>query len=203
MTPGGTVPASRRSQILLTVAGVAALSVGVALPGDASTPATSTVAVPAKAGVTTNGTPWTGTIVPSADALSDCSSIPGNATSDPHTLKITVPSGVYSTIEAAVTISITWTPSNPGGDETASDEVLTVLDPEGNEIGSSDGGSTTESLSFNNPVAGDYTVLACGFVNAAPQDYTGRVSISTTQVGVAPPLSSNQGLRFSASVPAD
>src|SRR4051812_2005780 len=203
MTPGGTVPASRRSQILLTVSGVAALSVGVALPGYASTPATSTVAVPSKAGVTATGTPWTGTIAPAADALSDCSAIPGNATSDPHTLKITVPSGVYSTINAAVTISITWTPSNPGGDETESDEVLTVLDPQGNEIGSSDGGSTTESLSFNNPVAGDYTVLACGFGNAAPQDYPGRVSISTTQVGVAPPLSSNQGLRFSASVPAD
>src|SRR5438128_4536170 len=100
---GGTVRPSARSQVLLTLGGLTALTVGLALPGDASTPPSTTITVPTQPGVTVNGTGWTGSIPPSADPLSDCSSVPGNATSDPHTLTVHVPSGVYQTINAAVT----------------------------------------------------------------------------------------------------
>ena len=195
------MPASRRSVFALCATGALAIGVGVALPTDASTPASSSVTVPTGAGQTVTAA-WTGTIPVAPGPLSDCTAVPVEP-NDPHSLVIAVAAGTYSHVDATVTVKITWVPANPSGDETLNDEVLTIVDPQGNEIASSDGGSPAESVSFNNPVAGTYTALACGFVNTVPQPYSGSVSISTTAPGSAPPLSSAQGLAFTASVPSD
>lgn len=166
----------------------------------ASTPASSSLTVPTAAGKTVTAT-WSGTIPPGTDPLSDCNKA---ATSDRHAIAIAVPSGAYRSVAATVTIKVHWVPSNPSGAEDVNDEILTVNDGSGTEVGSSDSAATTESLSFNNPKAETYTALVCGFVNSTSQDYTASVSITTSPANAAaPPLVDNGGLQFSASVPAD
>jgi len=197
----------RRHHIGLAAMAVGALAAGaLSTTAAASTPGSTTITVPSQAGRSVMSHPWSGTIAPSSDGLSDCSSVPGNATSDSHAIKIQVPNAgsLYKRITAAVTVTISWTVANPTGRETASDEILTVLDPKGNEVASSDGGSPTESLTFSDPKPGTYTALACGFVNSAPQPYKGKVSILTAPRTVpSGPLASPRGLAFSASVPSD
>ena len=88
-----------------------------------------------------------------------------------------VPSGAYDSIDATFAFSITWAP--PGAEDVA-DEILTVIGPDGDEVGSSDGSSTTEKVVGLNLSPGIYHVLACGFVNAAPQAYSGKLEVTTS-----------------------
>jgi hypothetical protein len=191
---------------VIALSATAALAAGaLGTTAVASTPGSSTITVPKAVGKTAS-VKWTGSIPPSSDGASDCSTVPANATSDPHSVKVVVPGGssLYKRLAVTMTVLIKWKPANPSGKEDASDEILTVLDPQGNEIASSDGGSPTESLTIDNPKAGTYTALACGFVNSVPQPYTGSVAL-TTSPSAAPsgPLSRTGGLAFSASVPSD
>ena len=165
----------------------------------ASSPPNGTVDVPTTAGQTVTH-PWTGTIPIGSNATSDCAGF--EPVSDSHTITINAPA-TYTTVDAEFRFSITWTPSSPSG--TTSDEILTVLAPDGTEVGSSDGGSTTETVLATNLPSGNYTVLACGFVNIAPQPYNGSLTVTTsTHVNEASlPSAPAQGLAFSASVPAD
>ena len=111
--------------------------------------------------------------------------------------------GTYVAVTATFTFSITWTPSS--GSPTTSDEILTVFAPDGSVVGSSDGSSTTEKVVATNLPAGLYDVVACGFVNALPQPYSGRLDVTTTAAAAETSLPSApaQGLQFSAAVPAD
>ena len=108
---------------------------------------------------------WTGTIPPGSHGTSDCATVSGDPTVDHHGIELTVPAGIYSSVTASFSFSITWTPGTPTED--TADEVLTLLDPSGAEVGSSDGGSTTETVAAQNLAAGTYNVLACRFVNGA------------------------------------
>src|SRR6476620_7852636 len=96
----------------------AALNIG------ASTPSTQSIAVPAKAGQTAQMT-WTGTI-PSASAhpTSDCNG--AGVGNDDEGITVTIPRKGYDRIDATFTFKISWTPSNPAGDASLNDEVLTV-----------------------------------------------------------------------------
>ena len=191
---------------VIALSATAALAVGaLGTTAVASTPGSSTLTVPKTVGKTV-AVKWTGSIPPSSDGASDCSAIPANATSDPHAVKLVVPGGtsLYKKLAVTMTVLIKWTPANPSGKEDVSDEILTVLDPQGNEVASSDGGSPTESLTIDDPKPGTYTALACGFVNSVPQPYTGSVSVTTAPHALpSGPLSSTHGLAFSASVPSD
>src|SRR4051812_18125217 len=173
----------------------------------ASTPASTTISVPKAPNHTVKSKPWTGTMIPSANPESDCSAIPANATSDTHAITLKVPggSGLYKKLSALVTVSISWDPTNATGlNRTPADEILTVIDPQGNAVASSDGGAPMEVVSMFNPKPGTYTALACGFTNVAPMAYKGVVTIDTLPKHVAPgPLSPSRGLKFSASVPSD
>src|SRR6266571_465679 len=100
-------------------------------PVGASTPPTSSVTVPSNAGRTVTDT-WTGTIPPGTNATSSCSGF--EAVSDQHVVTINVPAGTYDTIDAKFKFTITWA-------DATFDEILTVVDPHGDEVGSSDGGS--------------------------------------------------------------
>ena len=75
----------------------------------------------------------------------------------------------------------------------------------GGAVGSSDTSTTTETVTATNLGAGDYDVLACGFVNSLPQDYSGSLTMHTVAVSGTGSLPSAdpQGLQFSAAVPAD
>jgi hypothetical protein len=147
---------------------------------------------------------WSGTIpATSTHPTSTCNNGAADPTVDVEMITVNAPPGVYNSVTATFTFSITWKPSSP--DETTSDEILTVVDPNGNEVGSSDGGSTTETVTATDLQPGDYMVEACGFVNALPQPYNGKLTLTTVarnSVPSVPPGPAN-GLAFSASVASD
>ena len=60
------------------------------------------------------------------------------------------------------------------------DEILTVVDPTGHVVGSSDGGSNIEKVVAHDLSPGTYTVLACTFLSVLPTDYTGQLVVTTT-----------------------
>jgi hypothetical protein len=175
----------------LGVVGVLVLAVG---PGVASTPPTSSVTVPSSPGTVTDT--WTGTIPPGANPTSSCHGF--EAVSDQHVVTINVPAGAYDAVDAAFRFTITWA-------DATNDEILTVIDPQGEEVDSSDGGSNVETVNANNLPPGNYTVLACAFAAVAPVSYTGKLEITTTARAVEPTVPSvdAQGLAFSASVASD
>jgi hypothetical protein len=159
-----------RAGIAAVAAALGAVALG-AMHGNAASPATQSVSVPSKAGQTVN-VAWTGTIpAASPHPTSDCNG--AGVGDDDEGITVTVPRKGYDKFDATFTFSISWTPSNPTGDETLNDEVLTVnsadgqdaADTTGPEIGSSDGGTTTETVIAHNLGPGTYHVLACGFVN--------------------------------------
>ncbi|GAC1576740.1 MAG: hypothetical protein NVS3B24_06910 [Candidatus Dormibacteria bacterium] len=129
---------------------------------------------------------WTGTIPAGSNPSSACT-LGAPAPEDHHSIPITVPANVYTGVDATFSFSITWTPV--GGNETVSDQILTILDPAGGVVGSSDTSNTTEIVNATNLKAGTYDAVACPYLNAAPQDYTGKLVIKTTAVGtVVPPV---------------
>jgi len=179
------------------LAGVlAAASLLLAGASVASTPPSSSVTVPSTAGVTVTAE-WTGEILPGANATSSCAGF--EAFSDQHDIAITVPAGTYDAVDAAFKFTITWP------NATTHDEILTVLDPQGEEVDSSDGGTNIETVNANSLPAGTYTVLACPFAAATPVTYNGKLEITTTTRTSEPSLPSApaQGLEFSASVASD
>jgi hypothetical protein len=199
----------RRLVVIGTLAGAAFAAASLNI--GASTPSTQSIAVPAKAGQTAQIT-WTGTIPPaSAHPTNSCNG--AGVGVDDEGITLATPRRGYDRIDATFTFRISWTPSNPTGDESASDEVLTVNsadqqdpgDNESSEIGSSDTSSTEEVVVAHNLGPGTYHALACGFVNSTPQDYTGTLTIETTAkpAKVSLPSAPAQGFQFSASVPAD
>src|SRR5207244_11886483 len=164
-----------------------------------SPPPTAPVTVPTTAGQTVPDD-WSGTIPIGTNPTSDCSGLPSTAV-DEHDITVNVPSGAYDSIDATFAFSITWVP--PGAEDVA-DEILTVIGPDGDEVGSSDGSSTTEKVVGLNLPPGTYQVLACGFINAAPQPYTGKLEVTTSARAAEQSLPSApaQGLHFSAASPA-
>jgi len=159
------------------------------------------VTVPATAGQTVrDDPPWSGVVSPGTNPASDCSP-PSASPADEHDVTVTVPSNGYDTIDATFKFNITWTPSS--GDPSTSDLILTVIGPDGDPVGSSDGGSPTETVTANNLPAGTYKMFACGFANIAPQPYDGKLEITTTERSGESSLPSApaQGLAFSAGVP--
>jgi hypothetical protein len=199
-----------RAAIAAIGAGVAAVALG-ALHGGAATPATQGVTVPSKAGKTVS-VAWTGAIpAASPHPTSDCNG--AGVGNDDEGLTVTIPRKGYDKLDATFTFVITWTPSNPTGQETFNDEVLTVNsadgqdagDTETSEVASSDGGTTTETVIAHNLGPGTYHALACGFVNSTPQPYQGSLTVDTVARSASQSLKSAdpQGLAFSAAVPAD
>ncbi|MDX6475615.1 MAG: hypothetical protein QOH95_1126 [Gaiellaceae bacterium] len=201
----------RRLAVALTLVG-ATCAFG-ALRIGASTPPADSVAVPSTPGTQT--ITWQGQIsAGNAHPTSDCND-PGTGVGDQHTISIAVPDTGYSGITATFTFQITWAPSGPTADNSSNDEILTVDAPAGTdpgdttgpEVGSSDSSSSTETVIAHDLAPGSYQVLACGFTNTTPQDYTGTLTV-TTEAAVAGgeatlPSADPQGLSFSAAVPAD
>src|SRR4051794_40231050 len=199
-----------RAGLVAVVTAVAAVAVG-ALHGGAATPQTQSVAVPGKVGQTVRVS-WTGTIpAASPHPTNDCNG--AGVGVDDAAVSLAVPRKGYDKFDAVFTFQINWTPSNPSGDESLNDEVLTVNsadnadpgDTKGSEVGSSDGGTTQETVIAHNLAPGTYHALACGFVNSTPQPYQGTLTVQTVARAASKslPSANAQGLGFSAAVPAD
>ncbi len=180
----GPVMAVALSAVFLLVVG----SVG------ASTPASHNVTVPSTA--TTSNYAWTGTIPPGVNPSSSCQFL--DPVSDSHGINITVPAGTYDIVDAEFRFTISWA-------DAGNDEILTVLDPNGDVVGSSDGGSNVETVVANNLAPGTYKVLACAFLSTVPVAYTGNLQVKTTLRApeTSLPSADAQGLAFSAAVASD
>jgi hypothetical protein len=185
------------------VLAVALTALAGAASTQASTPPTQTVTVP-DVGHTTEVT-WTGTIPAGANPTSDCTQLASTPQVDMHTITVQTPATGYTGIQTTFTFQITWTPAS--GNPQTNDEILTVMSGDnGGAVGNSDTSDTTETVAATNLGAGDYDVLACGFVNSLPQDYTGKLTMTTTAAasdGGSLASADPQGLQFSAAVPAD
>ncbi|MGH7540470.1 MAG: hypothetical protein ACRELC_05685, partial [Gemmatimonadota bacterium] len=133
----------------------AGLAAGVVLfaagAGVASTPPASTVTVPTAAGQTVSST-WTGTILAGANPTSACAPVSSSLV-DEHAVTVNVASGTYESVDASFRFTIEW-------EDAANDEILTVVDPEGEVVDSSDGGSNVETVNANNLPAGTYKAVA-------------------------------------------
>ena len=194
---------------LLLIAGTAtALGVGslTVQSSEAATPTPQSVTVPTKAGQTRTVT-WQGQISPGSNPTSDCNG--GTSPADIEEIKLSVPSAAYKHTQTTFEFSISW---EPVAAEDASDEIITVIrqddgggaDTE-NEVGSGDSSQTTERVTASDLPEATYEVQACGFVNSAPQPYTGKLVIHTAKGSGEKSLPSApaRGLSFTASVPSD
>jgi hypothetical protein len=168
---GGRTVAHRLISVLLV--GVLALTL--------ATPAVfgaDQVTIPTTAGQTRTVT-WHGTVLPGTNDASDCSA-PGAVSRDIHEVNIAVPVGAYNKVSIEAVASITY--SGPA------DLIVTVIFPNGNSDSADDGFvNTNESVSFANPAAGRYQIIACPFASATPQDYTGTLKLTAKQVIPPPP----------------
>ena len=97
----------------------------------ASTPASSNITVPSSSGQTVTVT-WTGQIPALVNGTSDCANLADTPVVDQHLPTITVPAGVYNTLNAKFTFNISW------DENSGNDEILTVLKPDGSELATSD-----------------------------------------------------------------
>ena len=185
---------SARVLLAFSLCSVASLLVVLSF---ASTPPTSTVTVPSTIGQTVTRT-WTGMIPPLANASSNCAVLADTPAADQHVSTVTVPAGIYNTLSAKFEFKITWDGAS------GNDEVLTVVGPTG-EVGSSDGGNPIEVVAANNLVAGDYKIIACGFVSGpTPQAYNGTLTITTSAPNPPPPPNYTTGaITFGPATVAD
>jgi len=90
---------------------------------------------------------------------------------------VNVPAGAYDKVKATFVFTITWTQASSAAQ--TSDLILTLTDSNGTAIQSSDGGDPKETVSAVNLPAGNYHVLACGFVNGASQPYSATAVVTT------------------------
>jgi hypothetical protein len=153
----------RRTAVGLVAAGLlATLIVPASIAAD-------DVTVPTTAGQSVTVT-WQGTTLPGANPGSDCSGAALGA--DSHVVSITVPPGTYTNISVLATATVTF--NGPV------DLIVTIVRPDGSSV-SGDAGfvGAAESTSISNPAQGSYQVIACPFVGAIPQAYTGTLTLTT------------------------
>lgn len=151
---------------VLVAAGAAVVVAVFAPAGEAAEPVT----VPTAAGQTVTVS-WQGTILPGANTSSECSA--GSLGADTHDVEILVPAGTYDQVTVQATATIAYSGPN--------DVIVTVELPDGSKL-SGDAGfvDTDESVGFANPDPGVYRILACMFVGAVPQPYTGTLTFEAT-----------------------
>lgn len=147
----------------------------------ASDPPTNSITVPSTTGQTVTVI-WTGEIPPLVNGASDCTNLADTPVVDQHLPTVTVPAGIYNTLNAKFTFNITWDGA------AGNDEILTVLKPDGTTLDSSDGGDPSETVTGYNLDPGTYKVIACGFLSGpSPQSYTGKLTIDTSSGAPPPP----------------
>ena len=185
----------RTNQLFATGVAFAAV-IASAAPAFASTstPPSETAQAPA-AGAAPYHSSWTGTVPVGSqpqDAATDaCAS--GGTLEDTHVVHYTAPADPAHSI-VTLTFTIAWKPVTPdtGGNPVtsqapASDMELALRDASGAVVAQSDGNTNQEQIVLNDLASGDYELDACGYINAAPQPYTGTLDIATVAKHAPPP----------------
>ena len=145
--------------------------------GSASTPSSQSVAVPSTVGqsATVN---WTGTIPPGSHGTRDCATVSGDPTADHHGIEITVPAGIYSSVTRPSVLDHVDARDADGGHRRRGPDPPRSQRRRG-RLEATEAARPRPSP-VQNLAAGTYDVLACGFVNALPQSYTGSLTITTS-----------------------
>jgi hypothetical protein len=181
---GGTLVTRRLTALLL----IGTMFVTVAAP---ITLGADQVTIPTTAGQTKTVT-WQGTVLPGQN--SDSCNKTETVGADVHNVTIAVPSGAYDNIKVGATFGVEFT--GPA------DLIVTAVLANGTSVSSDNGFvGTAESVSFANPIAGNYKFIACAYAAAAPQDYTGTLTLTAAQQLPPQPAACNapsKGLTFSA-----
>ncbi|MCA1823473.1 MAG: hypothetical protein LC640_04265, partial [Frankia sp.] len=184
-----------RFAALAVAAIVAPLALG-ALPSGAAPRGPVRIGVPTTVGKSATVT-YGGTLPAGRNPGSVCAT---PASADAQRVRVDVPAGAYQRVEAHLTFRMKT--ASP-----AVDGVLSVLGPDGAALDSSDGNGAVEEVTVNNPAAGVYTVLACGFALGAPASYTAAAQVDSVQTAATNaqryPAAPSQGLSFTAGVAAD
>lgn len=172
----------------IAVAAACAVLVAVFAPtGQAQEPVT----VPTTAGQTVTVS-WQGTILPGVNTSSECGSADVGA--DTHAVEIVVPAGAYDQVTVQATATIAYSGPN--------DVIVTVELPDGSKLSGDQGFvDTDESVGFANPAPGVYRIIACMFLGAVPQPYTGTLTFEATTEPLTSPKSCGapgKPLRFAA-----
>lgn len=137
----------------------------------ASDPASHDVTVPTTPGQVVV-VEWTGTINPGASGAgtNTCDLGVGAPVEDSHSINLTAPEGVYSSVSVAAAFHVEW-------DTAGSDMVLSVI-KDGTTLGSSDGGAPEENVVAVNPRTGEYLAVTCPFAVSSATPYRGRLTLT-------------------------
>lgn len=152
------------------------LLVGFAAPVMASEPASHEVTVPTVAGDTVV-VEWTGTAL--AGSSGSGNMCPPAGPDDSHDIILSVPEGLYDSVNVSAHFHIEWEPGepDPAGLVTDPDLVLSVI-RDGFSEGDSDGGSPEENVTLSNPAAGTLTAVVCPFLASDLTEYRGRLTLT-------------------------
>jgi putative cell wall-binding protein len=144
------------------------LAVALAIPSQASDPASNEATVPTAAGGEVVVT-WTGSALPGVSD-GDCAA----ATGDSHEVDVTVPAAAEQ-LQLAARVDITY-------DGPATDLKFLVVPPEGEPISVDNGFvDEDESVSFGGVTSGTYTIIVCAFASVVPQAYAGAMTFTASE----------------------
>ena len=182
---------SRPRRAAIALASASALTLALtASQSFASDPASSTLTIPTAAGASVTAA-YTGTAPAGTMPTSECPA--GAPTSDPHDLVLQGGAGAVASVE----FKVTWEPV------ANNDLILTVVDADGNVLGSADGGSPAETVTLTDLKPGTYTAITCAFVGPAPQPYNGTIKVTKLPPDPPVPPTVDRGLEFTASLVTD
>jgi hypothetical protein len=138
-------------------------------------------------------------VPPGGGSVGDCST---STAKDVFTLTVKgADASFYRSNDALLTVRIEWDPTTT----TATQDLALEIRKNGQQLASSDGGTSSESVALQNPADGTYKVITCDFAVAAPQDYSGKVSLTSTpkEAETLPAPSDSRNLRFMPIVTVD
>lgn len=138
-----------------------------------------------------------------------CATDVTDITNDVETFTVAVPDGLYQKYVVKAQFHIEWQqtgtlPANPVFSEDALPDLAMSLLFGSALVTSSDGGTPSENIATQDPVAGDYSVLVCSAIASSDTAYTGTLTVTVAPAsGVAasaPASADPRGLEFSASL---
>src|SRR5919198_566247 len=137
----------------------------------AATPAAGTLTAPDNGSVRVE---YKGTVPPGTGSLVLCEN---GVNADVFTVTLKgLSDAFYRTHRALMVAHIEWDPriGSPSG---GGSDVALLVTHKGQQVGSSDGGTSEETVPVDSPKPGIYKIFACAFSVAAPQPYEGTVTL--------------------------
>jgi hypothetical protein len=163
----------------------------------AATPASGTLTAPDNGSVRLQ---YRGTVPPGTGSLVTCAD---GVNADVFTVTLRgLSPAFYRTHRALLVAHIEWDPrvGSPSG---GGSDLALVVTHNGQDVGSSDGGTSEETVPVDTPAPGVYKIFACAFSVAVPQPYRGTVSLEAGRVQHLPRSGPSRGLSFMPITVAD